>query len=169
MPLLQASSSAQSNMYPPSRHLSWLIAVALSAPASLARAASDPTPVHSIQFSSLDQVTRIAIETGGKVQYQAFGRLRNPDRLFYDLVGLKLPPQGNAVESVLIGDSLVKRIRVAQRTEGVTRIVLDLLQPVQVVASQGTNPNRFLLELRPATASPPLPYSAPWRAIYSTR
>src|SRR5207249_2835617 len=96
----------------------------------------------------------IAIENGGKVQYQTFGRLRNPDRLYYDLVGLKLPPHGNAVESIPIGDHLVKRIRFAQRTEGVTRFVLDLLQPVQVAVSQGTNPDRFLLELRPAAPLP---------------
>lgn len=138
-------------MIPPRLHLSWLIAVALSPPASPAHVSADPAPVYRIQFSSSDEVTQIAIETGGKVQYQNFGRLRNPDRLFYDLVGLKLPPHGNATESIPMVDRLVKRIRFAQRTEDVTRIVLDLRQPVQVVVSQGTNPDRFLLELRPST------------------
>src|SRR5439155_15468450 len=46
---------------------------------------SEPTAANRVTFTSLDQVTRVAIATGGKVQYQAIGRLQNPDRLYYDL------------------------------------------------------------------------------------
>src|SRR5438045_3823871 len=87
----------------------------------------------TILTTAVEHVPRIAMVTRGKLQYQCFRQLRNPDRLFYDLVGMKLPPHRNAAESIHIGCRLVKRVRVSQTAEGVTGIVLDLLQPVQVV------------------------------------
>src|SRR5437867_2117868 len=58
---------------------------------------SEPTAANRVTFTSLDQVTRVAIATGGKVQYQAIGRLQNPDRLYYDLLGPKLLAHGNRI------------------------------------------------------------------------
>ena len=112
---------------------------------------SEPTAANRVTFTSLDQVTRVAIATGGKVQYQAIGRLQNPDRLYYDLLGPKLQAHGNRTDVIPVADQLLKRIRISHKEGGIMRVVLDLRSPVQVVASQIPNPDRFVIELRPAT------------------
>src|SRR5437899_5605047 len=68
---------------------------------------SNPTAVHRVLFTSLDQVTRVAIATGGKVQLQALGRLQNPDRLYYDLIGINLQAHENRTETILVGNQLL--------------------------------------------------------------
>src|SRR5205809_5126525 len=70
---------------------------------------SEPTAANRVTFTSLDQVTRVAIATGGKVQYQAIGRLQNPDRLYYDLLGPKLQAHGNRTDVIPVADQLLKR------------------------------------------------------------
>src|SRR6267143_2905065 len=112
---------------------------------------SETTAVNRVTFTSLDQVTRVAIAAGGKVQYQAVGSLQNPARLYYDLLAPNWQAHGNRTETILVGNQLLKRIRISHKEGGITRVVLDLGRPVQVVASQIPNPDRFMIELRPAT------------------
>src|SRR5882762_7311520 len=116
---------------------------------------SEPTVASRVTFTSLDQVTRVAIATGGKVQYRAIGRLQNPDRLYYDILGPNLQMHGNRSEVMPVADQLLKRIRISHKEGGIMRVVLDLRRPVQVVASQIPNPDRFMIELRPATPATP--------------
>ena len=112
---------------------------------------SETTAVNRVTFTSLDQVTRVAIAAGGKVQYQAVGSLQNPARLYYDLLAPNWQAHGNRTEKILVGNQLLKRIRISHKEGGITRVVLDLGRPVQVVVSQIPNPDRFMIELRPAT------------------
>jgi N-acetylmuramoyl-L-alanine amidase len=114
---------------------------------------SDPKILNRVTFTSLDEVTRVTIATGGKVQYRAIGRLQNPDRLYYDIFGPDLLTHGNVTQMLSVADQLLERIRICQKEGGILRVVLDLRKPVQVVASQIPNPDRFMIELRPAISA----------------
>src|SRR5439155_1003250 len=76
---------------------------------------------------------------------------QNPDRLYYDLLGPKLQAHGNRTDVIPVADQLLKRIRISHKEGGIMRVVLDLRRSVQIVASQIPNPDRFMIELRPAT------------------
>src|ERR1051326_5505975 len=94
---------------------------------------SDPKILNRVTFTSLDEVTRVTIATGGKVQYRAIGRLQNPDRLYYDIFGPDLLTHGNVTQMLSVADQLLERIRICQKEGGILRVVLDLRKPVQVV------------------------------------
>jgi len=107
--------------------------------------------VVAVRFWSLGGVTRVAIETNGPVRYRA-ERLHNPDRLFFDLLNtVPSPEHRRKVQTIPVDDDLVKQIRVALTRPRVTRVVLDLVRPAEFTASQLANPDRLIIELRPAS------------------
>src|SRR5205814_1344110 len=55
-----------------------------------------------------------------------------------------------------VGDKLLKRIRIAETQPGMTRVVLDLESAVDFTASQLSNPDRLMIELRPVAKSRPV-------------
>ncbi len=114
--------------------------------------------VTRVQFWSLGEATRVAIETTGEFKYH-WVRLENPDRIYFDLVGAR-SMLGKAQHVIAVGDALLKQIRVAETQPGVTRVVLDLARVVEVTRSQMANPDRLVLELR-APAGVPAPPPAP--------
>jgi len=117
----------------------------------------------AVRFWSLGGVTRIALETDGPVSYRA-ERLSNPERLFFDLLDTVPREHRRIVQVLPVGDGLLKQIRVALTRPGVTRVVLDLAVPADFTASQLANPDRLMIELRPASAAPappPAPALAP--------
>jgi len=121
--------------------------------------------VVAVRFWSLGGVTRVAIETNGPVRYRA-ERLHNPDRLFFDLLNtVPSPEHRRKVQTIPVEDDLVKQIRVALTRPRVTRVVLDLVRPAEFTASQLANPDRLIIELRPAsqpeTAESPDPFGVP--------
>jgi N-acetylmuramoyl-L-alanine amidase len=54
------------------------------------------------------------------------------------------------VFSTEVGDKLLKRIRVAETSPGVTRVVFDLESVADYAISRRRNPSRLIVELRPA-------------------
>ncbi len=107
--------------------------------------------VTAVRHWTFAGVTRIAIETSGETPFHA-GRLANPDRLIFDLYGA-VPRKGSKrFAHVEIGDTLVKRVRMAEVKRGVTRVVLDLEAAVDYHATQLSNPDRLIVELRPRNA-----------------
>ena len=73
-------------------------------------------------------------------------------------------------KTIAVGDHLLKQIRIAETQPGTTRVVLDLEQDADFSASQLSNPERLMVELRakgakaPATAAiedEPGPQQAP--------
>jgi len=122
-------------------------------------AASAPSKVTNVRFWSLGEVTRVAIEVSSDFRYTS-DRIADPDRLFFDIQGAspQMPHKGMYV--IPVGDPLLKQIRVAETQPGVTRVVLDLEQRAEFTASQLSNPDRLMIELRvkerpspPATTS----------------
>jgi N-acetylmuramoyl-L-alanine amidase len=110
---------------------------------------SDSPRIEAIRFWSFGDVTRIAVETKGDFKIHT-EQIDGPPRLFFDLHGLRPPvARKKGVQSILVGDSLVKQIRIAETTPGVTRIVFDLQSMVEFNSSQLGSPDRLIIEIRP--------------------
>jgi N-acetylmuramoyl-L-alanine amidase len=90
--------------------------------------------------------TRIAIDLGGKVEYEA-ARVPNPDRIFFDLHGAKLAPGLNGHSVEVVDDGFLKRIRAAQSSADVTRVVLDVTEVSQYSAFLLPNPWRLIIDI----------------------
>lgn len=116
--------------------------------------------VTAVRFWTLSEVTRIAVETNGEFRFRS-DRLNNPERLFFDLLGTKPRMGVKGVQTTPVGDKLLKRIRIAETQPGMTRVVLDLESPVDFTASQLSNPDRLMIELRPAPGARPVSSSRP--------
>ncbi len=133
--------------------LAWAVLLLSLAPLVLgAQGESDPNHprVTAVRFWSLGDTTRIAIESTGEFHFRS-DRLDNPERIFFDLVGTKPqlsgPPKGQNV--IVVGDRLLRQIRVAETQRGITRVVLDLVSDVEFTTSQLANPDRLIIELHP--------------------
>jgi len=90
--------------------------------------------------------TRIAIDLGGKVEYEA-ARVPNPERIFFDLHGTKLAPSLNGHQVEVIDDGYLKRIRAAQFQADTTRVVLDVSDVSQYSAFLLPNPWRLIIDI----------------------
>ena len=105
--------------------------------------------VTAVRHWSLANTTRIAIEVTGEARYHS-DRAENPARIFFDIAGARPRIEGKRLYADDVGDRLVKRIRVAETSPGVTRVVLDLESDADFTVSRLENPSRLIIELRPA-------------------
>jgi N-acetylmuramoyl-L-alanine amidase len=104
--------------------------------------------VTAVRYWSFADTTRIAVEITGDTHFRA-DRAENPDRIFFDFVGARPSIDGHRLYSTEVGDKLLKRIRVAETSPGITRIVLDLESGAEFSVSRLDSPLRFIIELRP--------------------
>jgi N-acetylmuramoyl-L-alanine amidase len=118
-------------------------------PSPVSDTSGDPGRISGIRFWSQPDATRIAIEVTSDFKLRS-DRLQNPDRLFFDVAGVKPADGHRGIQTINVGDTFVKQIRVAETQPGTTRIVLDLRAPVDFNASQLSNPERLIIELRAA-------------------
>jgi N-acetylmuramoyl-L-alanine amidase len=125
----------------------------LAAALSTAHAEPAPLKVIHVRFWSLGDTTRVAIETNGDFRYR-LDRLANPDRLFFDLLGVKPADGSGKVHTIPVGDGVLKQIRVAETQPGTTRVVLDLDCAVEYKATQLSSPERLVVEVRRSGAGP---------------
>lgn len=137
----------------------WLsLAVALSVGLPMIHAATvepaAPLKVTAVRFWSLGGATRVSIETSSDFTFRS-ERLLNPGRIFFDILGAKPGIITRGVRAIAVGDRLLKQIRVAETQPGTTRVVLDLESDAGFTASQLSNPDRLVIELRsPADSGP---------------
>jgi N-acetylmuramoyl-L-alanine amidase len=98
--------------------------------------------------------TRVAIDLQDEVQYEA-SRVPGPDRIFFDLHGAKLSPElaGKSVE--VTDDGFLKRIRMAQFSNDVTRVVLDVSDVSEYSAFLLPNPWRLIIDVHGSKPGPP--------------
>src|SRR5689334_5924490 len=124
----------------------------LSAAGFLAEAQSR---VEAVRYWSFGDVTRVAVQTQGEYKLTS-DQVENPSRVYFDLSGLRPPPTAHrGIQTIPVGDRLVKQIRVAEVNPGKTRIVFDLQGTVEVSSSQLVNPDRLMIEIRPKGTSLP--------------
>lgn len=111
--------------------------------------------MEAVRYWSFGDVTRIAVQTQGDYTL-ASDQIANPSRIYFDLSGLRPPPSVHrGIQTIAVGDRLLKQIRIAEVSPGKTRIVLDLEAPVEVISSQLVNPDRLMIEIRPKGTSLP--------------
>lgn len=117
--------------------------------ASLTKPASLPggrmPRLTSIRHWSTPDYVRVAIDLEQEVKYDV-GRVPKPDRIFFDLYGLKLAPD-------LVGKSFdveagfLHRIRVAQYKVNMARVVLDVDDVAEYSAFLLPNPYRLIIDI----------------------
>jgi len=100
--------------------------------------------VTAVRFWSAGDTTRVAVEVSGEFKYKS-DNLETPPRLFFDVQDAR---PSMAQKTIPVGDHLLKQIRIAETQPGTTRIVLDLEQNADFTASQLSNPERLMIELR---------------------
>jgi N-acetylmuramoyl-L-alanine amidase len=111
------------------------------------------TGIH--HFSSADSST-VVVDLEDQVQYEAHS-LDNPPRIYFDLHDTKLSAE-LANQTIAIDDGFLKRVRIAQPVEGITRVVLETKnQPDFPSVSLDTNPYRLTIQLHKAGTAPVTP------------
>ena len=81
--------------------------------------------VSRIRTWNADTYTRIVIDVGTKVKYQA-ARISGPDRIYFDIEGAKLSSMLLRKPIDLDGSGAIKTIRFAQNHAGIVRVVLEV-------------------------------------------
>jgi N-acetylmuramoyl-L-alanine amidase len=102
--------------------------------------------VSGIRHWSTPVYTRIAIDLEDQVAYQA-ARVPGPDRIYFDLYGARLGPGLNGRSTEVIDDGFLKRIRAAQFSNNVTRVVLDVSSVSDYSAFLLPNPWRLIIDI----------------------
>ncbi len=127
--------------------------------ATVAAAAPKTTQsVSDIRFWTAGDTTRVAIEVSGEFTFKS-QRLTDPARVFFDIETAKLALKGGKPSTMPVKDGLVKQVRFAEKQPGTIRVVLDLEDGVEYTASQLSNPERLMVELRPAKKGKAAPVS----------
>ena len=113
-------------------------------------AAANPglSQVTTVRAWSHPGSTRVVIEVTGAFEYRS-DRATNPERLFFDILGARPWIDGKRLATRNIGDTLVKRIRVAETAPGTTRIVFDLETAAEFTVTKLETPDRLVVEIRP--------------------
>jgi N-acetylmuramoyl-L-alanine amidase len=113
---------------------------------SVVRPGSTEIPrVRRIRAAANGDATRVTIDLEDSVHFTS-GRIRNPDRIFFDLQGARLAP-GVARESVHVEGALLTAVRVAQNHAGVVRVVLDVAGVKDYAAVLTNNPSQLVIDL----------------------
>lgn len=105
-----------------------------------------PAHVTAIHYWSSPSDTRIAITLEDQVKYVS-ARIPRPNRIYFDLRGVRLG-RGLKEKSIAVaGDPSLTRIRAAQFSPDVTRIVLDVGAGVDYSAFYLPNPWRLIIDI----------------------
>ena len=107
--------------------------------------------VRGVSYSVDGETTLITVEVSGDFEYVA-ERLHQPERVYFDIPRARPRINSRVTYSKDFDNLLVRRIRVAEPAPGVTRVVLDLLEPVDISVSKLYDPAQLRIALRPAAA-----------------
>ncbi len=111
-----------------------------------ADASSAGALVSGIRHWSTSSYTRVAIDLGGEVTFEA-ARVAHPDRLYFDLHGARLAPELVGRSFDVTDNGFLRRIRAAQEPGGVTRVVLDVSDVTEYSAFLLPNPERLIIDV----------------------
>ena len=138
--------------------------------------------VTGIRHWSTPTYTRVAIDLGDDVTYEA-ARVPGPDRIYFDLHGTRLASELVGKSFAVTDDGFLKKIRAAQFSNDMTRVVLDVNDVTEYSAFLLPNPYRLIIDIhggakvspasavaaptpiqRPASAAPTVPNTTAVRA-----
>jgi hypothetical protein len=131
-------------------------------PPQAAIRASVPTPpaslpatatLKALRYSSKAAFTAVEIELDRPVVVRT-NALHHPERVYFDLsdtsMSATLNPPGAGTFRLPLGAGLVQRIRMAQKRESSTRVVLDLSQPCRYAFIMSPSPPyRLVIDVEP--------------------
>jgi N-acetylmuramoyl-L-alanine amidase len=115
-----------------SLHILWVAALSM-----LLFAPARAVDVRAIRLWAGPDNTRVVLDLSGNAQH-SLQVLRNPDRVVLDVVGARL---AGGARRMPAGAGSVKLVRMAHRSTGELRVVLDLSRPIQA-KSFLTAPNK---------------------------
>ena len=121
--------------------------------------ASGRAVVSGVRHFNANGVSTVVIDLKAPVQYRK-NRLPSPERIYFDLLNTSLAPGLNG-QTIEVKDGLINRIRVAQPSENVTRVVLETNSGSSFWDAMQENPNRLTIEVRGAEAVKPEPKATP--------
>jgi N-acetylmuramoyl-L-alanine amidase len=111
--------------------------------------------VTGIRHWSTPTYTRVAIDLGDDVTYEA-ARVPNPDRIYFDLHGTRLAQELVGKSFAVTDDGFLKKIRAAQFSNDMTRVVLDVNDVTEYSAFLLPDPYRLIIDIhggQPGTGS----------------
>jgi len=128
-------------------------------PTVVADAAAGPLAVVTgIRHWSTASYTRVAIDLnvapGEEVKYEA-ARVENPDRIFFDLGHARLAPELAGKSFNVTDDGFLTRVRAAQFSGEVTRVVLDVHHVAEYSAFLLPNPYRLIIDIHGGSEAKP--------------
>src|SRR5580700_646019 len=134
------------------QRLHWAAAVFLLLPV-IAAPNTGIIQVTDLRAFSHPGSTRVIVETTGPAEFHA-DRTHDPDRLYFDILRARPWINGHRVATRQIGDTRVRRVRVAETAPGTTRIVFDLVGETQYTVSRLDTPDRIVIELTSPAQTP---------------
>jgi N-acetylmuramoyl-L-alanine amidase len=127
--------------------------VDVAADGNAAKRSGKRAVVTGIRHWSTATYTRVAIDLGDSVTYEA-ARVPNPDRIYFDLHGTKLAPELVGKSFTVTDEGFLKKVRAAQSSDDVTRIVLDVNDVTDYSAFLLPNPYRLIIDIHGRKAAP---------------
>ena len=119
---------------------------AVSGGVEAARSPSEGPPrIRRISATANAEETRITIDLEDTVRFTS-ARIKNPDRIFFDLHSARLTPEVARANIQVSGD-LLSAVRVAQNQAGVVRVVLNVNGVKDYAASVSGNPPQLVITL----------------------
>ena len=103
--------------------------------------------VRRITTKASAESTRVTIDLEDTVQYSS-ARIRNPDRIFFDIHAARLTPEV-AKANVRVEGDLLTAVRAAQNHAGIVRVVLDVNGVKDYTATLQDNPPELIIDLYP--------------------
>jgi N-acetylmuramoyl-L-alanine amidase/putative methionine-R-sulfoxide reductase with GAF domain len=94
----------------------------------------------------------VVVDLQDQIQYEAH-TLDNPPRVYFDLQDTKMA-SGLLNQSISVDDSFLKRVRMAQPTAGVTRVVLETKGIEEVSVKLDPNPYRLTIDVHKVSSTP---------------
>jgi N-acetylmuramoyl-L-alanine amidase len=113
---------------------------------------SEMTAVTGIRHWSASDSSTVVIDLENQVQYEAH-RLSSPERIYFDLHDTKLAA-GVTGKPIDVQDAFLQRIRVAQSTNGITRVVLETKGSPDFSVSLQQDPYRLVVEVQKPGSKP---------------
>ncbi|MBN9616752.1 MAG: N-acetylmuramoyl-L-alanine amidase [Acidobacteriales bacterium 59-55] len=133
------------------------VAAEIAGPAHVAQVSSGKSgrlaQVTGIRHWSTPNYTRVAIDLGDDVTYEA-ARVPNPDRIYFDLHGTRLAQALVGKTFTVTDDGFLKRVRAAQFTNDMTRVVLDVNDVTEYSAFLLPNPYRLIIDIHGGSKEP---------------
>jgi N-acetylmuramoyl-L-alanine amidase len=121
--------------------------------------ASSRAVVAGVRHFNHGGVSTVIIDLKAPVQYRK-NHLPNPERVYFDLMNTSLAPGLNG-QITEVKDGLINRIRIAQPSENVTRVVLETNTGSSFWDALQENPNRLTIEVRGTEPVNPAPSTTP--------